>query len=69
VSDKRISVEVEESVSSLVIRGVEEEDSATYFCHSTNQQALKLPFLVHVQGRTIYTSATPPTSRLSSYHS
>jgi hypothetical protein len=59
VSDKRISVELEESMSSLVIKGVEEEDSATYFCHSTNQQALKLPFIVHVQGQPIDTIHIP----------
>ena len=50
VSDKRISVEMEDASSSLVIRGVEEEDTATYFCHSSHHQALNLPFVVHVQG-------------------
>ena len=51
MSDKRISVELEEDSSSLVIKRVEEEDTATYFCHSSQHQSLKLPFIVHVQGK------------------
>jgi hypothetical protein len=51
VSDKRISVELEEESSSLLIKGVEEEDTATYYCHSTTHHSLKLPFIVQVQGQ------------------